>query len=307
MDYKEKLQHIQNITELTQQELADRLSVTFVTLNSWINGRSTPRKKAQEKINDLYESYVVKEKIPLSRLEEKKSLLNKMKISEKNIFSKIISRPDIYKSFVLLLTYNTNRIEGSTFTEHETAAVLFDNSTIPDKNLIEHLEVKNHQISLEFIFSLLSRNKKLSITEDLLLNLHAKLMNGILNNAGAYRNHNVRIVGAHIPTASHIKIPNLMQQIITNMNESSTDVISQLAKTHADFEQIHPFSDGNGRIGRLLMNIIALRNNYPPVLIEDSKKHLYYAYLAKAQLEQDYNFLEDLICDSLFESFHILN
>ncbi len=237
------------------------------------------------------------------------SLLLKNKrlfLKVKNVGRKIVLRSDLKKQFILSLTYNTNRLEGSTLTEDDTAVVIFDNISLSEKTINEQLEAKNHQTVLNFIFDnwLDSHHK---ITEDLILKLHGILMNSILDNAGIYRTHPVQIVGSNVPTSNWQTISDKMQKLVKIINDKKQkDIISQISLVHAQFEQIHPFSDGNGRIGRVIMHLMALRNNFPPVFIENTRKRIYYKYLQKAQLENKYSFLEDFVCDALLASYEII-
>ncbi|MEN8155032.1 MAG: Fic family protein [Acidobacteriota bacterium] len=302
MEIFEKVRLIQKLSGYSQEKLAQELGVSFATLNSWINSRSIPRQKAKYKIDDMLSKYTGGKLIPENELEAKKQfLLNKIP-KNKNLLEMILKSPDIYDQFILSLTFNTNKIEGSSLTEPETAAILFDNIALPDKNIIEHMEVKNHQAALQYLFKylLVPGNK---IDESLILKLHAILMNSILENAGNYRQHGVRIVGSHVPTANHLKIPIVMKDLIDDIENIKMDIISKASIIHSRFEQIHPFSDGNGRIGRLLLHAMFLQYNLPPAIIKQEDKRLYYTYLQKAQLSEDYSLLTDFICDALLFSF----
>jgi len=302
MNISQKLQLAQKFSQLTQENIARELGVSFVTLNSWINGKSIPRKNKQKLIDELYLKYTGQKTIPTSVLQSKKEIIKSKK--HKNIIKKITSNPDIYDQFVLSLTYHTNSIEGNTLTENETAAILFQNASLPNKSLIEHLEAKNHQSALRFLFEQI--NPKFRITESFILRLHSILMNSIRPDAGAYRNHGVRIVGANVPTANYLKIPELMREIVKNINREKKDLIEHVSVLHGKFEQIHPFSDGNGRIGRLLINAMLMKKNLPPAIVKQEKKRLYYIYLNKFQLREDSSPLQDFICDAVLESFNIL-
>lgn len=304
MNIAQKLQIIQKFSQLTQENIARELNVSFATLNSWINNKSVPRKNKQELINELYLKYTGQKIIPENILQSKKEILKKKSKEYRNVIKKITSNPDIYDQFILSLTYHTNSIEGSTLTENETAAILFQNVSLPDKSLTEHLEAKNHQSALRFLFEQV--NPKFKITEAFILRLHSILMNSIRPDAGAYRNHGVRIVGANLPTANHLKVPELMKEIIKNINKEEKDLIKHISVIHSKFEQIHPFSDGNGRIGRLLINAMLMKKNLPPAVIKQEKKRLYYVYLNKSQLGKDSSSLQDFVCDAVLDGFEIL-
>lgn len=308
MTYPQKLARLLKITGKTQTELAQLLQVSFVTFNSWINSRSVPRKSALEKIDLLYQEYTGVAEITNSELAAKKQKIAAYKKQFSNPLQYILQRQDIYETFVLELTYHTNSIEGSTFTEPEVRAVIFDGVTIPDKTVIEHQEAKNHQAALGNLLQWLTKHKQSNqITAEWFKKMHSILMNGIRVDAGNYRNHAVRIVGSHVPTTNYLRIDTRMQEFVHSVQTiSSENIITDMAKLHAQFEQIHPFSDGNGRIGRLLLQAQALQYGLPPVLIKQEKKQAYYTYLQRAQLEEKYIFLESFIYDALLESYAIL-
>lgn len=304
MTPKEQLQLIQKLSGLTQAELAGRLGVTFAAFNRWINGKAVPRPKTQEKIEELFREYSGSKRIPETVLEAKKNLVIKKSKSHENALKKILNNPDIKDQFYLSLTYNSNRIEGSTLSEGETAAILFENSALPDKTIIEQLEVKNHQAALDYLFQYLLEKKP--INEELILKLHGILMNAINQDAGNYRRHAVRIMGADMPTANYLKIPELMKKLVRDANIEVEDAIAHIAEIHSRFEKIHPFSDGNGRIGRLLIHVMALSVNFAPAVILQEKRRLYVVYLNKAQTSEDQTLLEDFICDAILEGYRIL-
>ncbi len=305
MTIKDKLTIIKNLSGLTQEKLAEKLGVSFVTLNSWINGKSEPRRKAEENIDKLYFAYGGEKDIPDDPLKAKKQIiLNKSK-KHRSILKEIIKNIDIYEQFLLSLTYHSNRIEGSSLSESETKAVMFDNIALPNKDIIEQLEVKNHQAALQYLFKYLS-SASFKINEALILKLHNILMNGIKTDAGSYRSHGVRILGTYVPTANYLKVPRLMQEIVKDINRKNSDIVAQVANIHSRFEQIHPFSDGNGRIGRLLIQAMLLRNNFPPAVIKQKKKRFYNDCLRRAQLNEDFIHLENFLCDSVIEGFKIL-
>lgn len=305
MTYIDKLKKIQAVTGKNQTELAEFFGVSFPTINSWLNQKSTPRQKAQEKIDTAYQEYTGFSVINESDISQKGEKIQRLRTQIPNPLKTIISRKDLYDTYVLELTYHTNSIEGSTLNEPEVKAVIFDNATIVGKTVTEHQEAKNHQAALGYLFRITGEEKR-NIVEDDIKKLHTILMNGILANAGQYRDHPVRIVGSKVVTANYLKVPILMHNFIDELNKNPQDIIAHIAATHAHFEQIHPFSDGNGRIGRLLMHFIALRNNLPPVLIKREKKLAYYSYLQRAQTENNVAFLQSFISDGVLDSYALL-
>ncbi|MBI4825263.1 MAG: Fic family protein [Nitrospirae bacterium] len=304
MNTKEKLKIIQKISGLTQTEMAAKIGVSFVALNNWWNEKAKPRKKQEDAIDALYKAYTGQTIIPETVLAAKKELIAKKSDENRNILNIILKNPDIYDQFLLSLTYNSNKIEGSTLSEDETADIIFNNRSIPDKSLIEQLEVKNHQTALQYLFGYLEGKNK--INEDLILKLHSILMNGIKDDAGFYRRHGVRIVGSNVPTANYIKVPALMQGIIEDISRGQKDNIAHVSNIHARFEQIHPFSDGNGRIGRLILTAMLLKKSIAPAVIMQEEKNIYYACLRAAQLKYDYSQLEDLVCNAVMPGFAIV-
>ena len=305
MNIPQKLKLIKKVSNLSQEKLAKQLGVSFVAFNAWINGRSLPRKKAQDRINNLFLRYTGQEKIPNDILTAKKQVILGFKNKFKNVLNLILNNSDIYDQLILSLTYHTNRVEGSTLTESETKAILFDNIALADKSIIEQLEVKNHQAALHYLLDRLKNFDK-KISESFILRLHSILMNGIRKDAGSYRTHAVRIVGANVPTANYLKVPSLIKKLIKEINREDKDVISRIAHIHSKFEKIHPFGDGNGRVGRLIIQAMLLENNLPPAIIKQEKKHFYKLYLGKSQRVGDFSQLEDFLCDAIMEGLKII-
>lgn len=305
MRVEDKLKIIQNLSGLPQERLAKKLGVSFVTLNSWINNKSKPRRKAQENIDKLYFAHTGQKNIPEDPLKAKKQIILSKRVKHKNILKEIVKNPDIYDEFLLLLTYHSNKIEGSTLTKDETKAIMFDNVALRNKDIVEQLEVKNHETALRYLLKYLYPNLA-KINEIFILKLHGILMNGIKSDAGFYRKHNVRIVGTYVPTANYLKAPQFMKEIIKDINRKNNDIVAHIAKIHSRFEQIHPFSDGNGRIGRLLMHAMLVKNNLPPAVIKQQKKRFYGDCLRKSQLNEDFISLENFLCDAIMQGFKIL-
>ncbi len=304
MTIQEKLQIIQKNTGLTQTKLALRFGVSFAAFNGWWTGKSIPRPKAMTLIDELFLEITGQKIIPPQLLIAKKQILAKKSENHKSVISEILNNPDIRDEFILKLTYHSNSIEGSTLTQADTAAILFDNAALPNKSITEQLEAKNHQTALNYVFEYVAKGG--FINEDLILKLHSILMNGVRSDAGVYRNHAVRILGVNLPTANFLKIPDLMPDVIAQAVKKTDDMVAVATLVHSNFEQIHPFSDGNGRIGRILMSVMLLLANMPPAIIIQERKRLYYTYLYKAQTKNDQSQLEDFLCDAVSDGFQIL-
>lgn len=304
MTTRQKLQIIQKRLGLTQTKLAERFGVSFAAFNSWWTGKSTPRPKMQVAIDELFLEVTGQKVVPADQLKAKKKNLQKKSGGHKNIVTEILDNSDIRDQFILKLTYNSNRIEGSTLSEPETAAILFDNAALPNKSLTEQLEAKNHQTALNYLFDHIVKKEK--VDEALVLKLHSILMNGIKPDAGVYRYHAVRITGVNLPTANYMSVPKLMSEVMARITGKTKDIIALSASIHSKFEQIHPFSDGNGRTGRLLMNAMLLQSNFPPAIIQQEQKQFYYTYLYKAQTKEDHSQLEDFLCEAVMDGFKIL-
>jgi Fic family protein len=304
MTIHQKLEIIRRMLGLTQTELAQKLGVSFVAFNGWWTGKSNPRAKMQSAIDELFLEVTGQKIIPADQLTAKKQALWQKSRECKSIVKEILDNPDIRDQFILKLTYHSNRIEGSTLSEPDTAAILFDNVALPNKTIIEQLEAKNHQTALNYLFDYIAQNKK--INEALVFRLHSILMNGIRPDAGVYRNHSVRITGVNLPTANYVSVPKLMSEVMNRAAGKTKDIIALSAAIHTKFEQIHPFSDGNGRTGRLILNAMLLRANLVPAIIRQEQKQLYYTYLYKAQTKDDHSQLEDFLCDAIVDGFKIL-
>lgn len=292
-----QLKEILRASGWSQEQLARELAVSFPTLNAWINERSRPRKKALENIETLYLTIVgLADTVDFVTLQQAKKDAAQLTISPKAL----AENKHALDKLTLYLTYHTNIIEGSTMTLSDVEDVIFNQKVLANRTAIEQAEARNHQAAFYWLFDkLIQRGKRFVIDEEIIIGLHLRLMNGILTDAGQYRRHAVRIMGSHVVVANSLKVPSLMQEFITACQTPSKDSIELLAKTHAAFEQIHPFSDGNGRVGRLLLLTQALQAGLTPPLVAKERKYAYYKYLERAQTKDDYKPLELFIAQSM--------
>jgi len=166
-------------------------------------------------------------------------------------------------------TYNSNAIEGNTLTYSETKLVLNEGLTIGGKSLNEHLEVINHKEAIDFIEELSS---DINFTLKDIKDIHSIILRGIDNpNAGRFRDIEVGVrksSGEIQKFCSPLKIDENMRDFILWLEENRLDIPIKASLAHLKFVSIHPFTDGNGRTARLLMNLILLQNQYPITIIE---------------------------------------
>lgn len=296
MTIKQQLTKIQSASGWSQEQLAARLNVSFATLNAWINERSKPRAKAQQNIERLYLDVVGVDTVDAQTLKDAKQAALKLKASPK----KIAHSQKQLEALTLHLTYHTNTIEGSTMTLSDVEEVLFEHKVLTNRTAIEQAEARNHQATLYWLLDeLTAKGKAFTVDKNLILGIHLRLMNGIVGDAGQYRKHAVRIMGATVPLANWQKIPEQIAAFTVHCAHSSGDIIADIAKSHAEFEQIHPFSDGNGRTGRLIMLAQALHASLLPPLVVKERKHAYYKYLERAQTKGDSRPLELFVAQSI--------
>lgn len=208
----------------------------------------------------------------------------------------------VVKALEIEYTYESNKIEGNTLTLQETALVIEKGLTIGGKTLNEHLEAVNHTHAIDFIKEIAKGNEP--ITERLITEIHALILRGIdPRNAGRYRSVPVLISGAkHVPPQPYL-VPLEMQKLLQwyNDNKDTLHPIELASEMHERLVTIHPFTDGNGRTSRLLMNLILLRYGYPIAILKgDAQSRLkYYNALETAQVHNDKRPFIDLIADNI--------
>ena len=190
----------------------------------------------------------------------------------------VLNNNDYLEDLITRSTYHSNAIEGSTLTYAETYAILYNDNSfkIEGKEPREIYEAINHKKALELVFKNLQNNEEFD--ERFIKNLNETINRDIKETAG-YRVVQVFIRGSeYIPPAPE-KIPNLMTYFIYNYNHDEGDIFDKIARYHIEFEKIHPFEDGNGRTGRLLLNYELLKNNVPPVVISKEDRIKYFEFL----------------------------
>ena len=197
------------------------------------------------------------------------------------------------EQFTLEWTYNSNAIEGNTLSLQETELVINRGLTVGGKSLAEHFEAINHNQAVMQLTDYIQKKQDISI--DLILNIHKTIFKNIdETEAGKFRNHNVRIMGAvHLPPDAG-KIPRLMDELIEwyyqHLNALSAPELA--AAIHYKTVHIHPFMDGNGRTARILMNLVLMKNGFPPAVILNVDRKKYYRVLKEADMGKYDGFMD---------------
>lgn len=183
------------------------------------------------------------------------------------------------------LTYTSNALEGNTLTLSETALVLEKGITVGGKPLKDHLEAAGHRDALGYVRTLAAGREH--VTELDIRNLHRLVMQKIdADEAGSYSRHQRLISGSPLVLPSPVEIPSRMEQMGTALRRGGN--LPEFAfDAHEALVTVHPFSDGNGRTARLLMNLLLLQAGYPPVVIYPEDRPAYHDALAAVQLRDD--------------------
>ena len=199
--------------------------------------------------------------------------------------------------------YNSNAIENSTLTLKETEKILLEMEVQRDVSLREVFEAKNLSRVIAYIRN---KTKEKEIDKEIILFLHQMLIGGIDDNiAGRFRRKGEYVrVGTHIaPAPEHVE--RTVEEILNEyLGISEAYFIDKIAKFHLDFETIHPFCDGNGRIGRALMNYQFLRLGFPSVIIRNKEKKYYYKAFNDYRDNKNTKTMEKIAALALMESLH---
>lgn len=193
--------------------------------------------------------------------------------------------------------YNSNKIEGSTLSRGETELILrgitIGKKNIPDalrgKDLGDILVAQNHSGAIDLIKKI-AFDKIYKVTESDVTKIHKIVMKGVIASAGQYRSHDIEVKGAGFTPPPFYDIPKHMGDLLHTLNTNPDELrpIELAAQIHYDFAWIHPFEDGNGRMSRLLLNLILVRNGYPFVVIKSIDKPQYLRALREMDISGNF-------------------
>lgn len=221
----------------------------------------------------------------LSRIDQKKKELD----GRRPLTEGEVAR--LNEEFIVEYTYNSNAIEGNTLTLRETDLVL-RGLTIDKKPLKDHMEAVGHKEAFEYVSELVKEN--VPISESVIKQIHFLVLADKKDDRGVYRRVPVRIMGAqHDPVQPYLIEPK-MEQLLRDFAESSEHIVTKLARFHIEFEGIHPFIDGNGRTGRLLVNLELMKAGYPPIDIKFTDRITYYNAFDEYYVKHNLSAMENL-------------
>ena len=214
------------------------------------------------------------------------------------------------EEFMVEFTYNSNAIEGNTLTLKETAMVL-EGMTIDQKPMKDHLEAVGHRDAFMYVQDIAT--KEIDLTESVIKNIHSLVLVNRPQDKGVYRAIPVRIMGAYTePVQPYLIEPKMTELLSVNKEREQTmHIIERIARFHLEFEGIHPFIDGNGRTGRLILNLDLIRNGYPAINVKFTDRKRYYdafdAYYRDGNADAMIELIGEYVDKRLDEYFEVLN
>ena len=275
--------------KMTQNDLADILEVSSGTISKYESGALEPNIESLKKLADLFgitidELLKDEEKFDFSNVNVLKALREQKEMKLKG---------NLYHQTQVSFAYNTNHIEGSTLTEDqtryifETNTILFEGDTVAKVDDI--LETSNHFKLVDYMLDVADKE----LTEDMIKEFHKILKDGTSDsrvewfNVGEYKQR-ANTIGEGVKTTLPQNVEKDMGKLMDWYNSLKHITIKEIIEFHYRFESIHPFQDGNGRIGRLIMFKECLKNNIIPFIIRDADKLYYYRGLKEYKNEKGY-------------------
>lgn len=205
------------------------------------------------------------------------------------------------EEFLIEYTYNSNAIEGNTLTLQETALVL-EGVTIDKKPLKDHLEAVGHRDAFLYVQDLVK--DKVPFSESIIKQIHTLVLMDRPEDRGVYRRIPVRIMGAYHVPSDPILVPEQMENLVAEFSANKKmHPIERAAMFHLKFEGIHPFVDGNGRTGRLILNLMLMQAGYPPINVKYSDRKRYYEMFDCYYRDNDQNPAISLVVENIKERF----
>lgn len=268
------------------------LNGRVVSLEKIYNGEAKKKieKELDRKEKEYYVKYMLDNFKPDYILKKEEFIkIEEIRANYRKILKKLskTSLKDLLDRFTANFTYESNALEGNSLTLKDVAIIMFENVSIRGKNLREIYETRNSRKVVEMIIK-----NKFSVTHKDIIKMHKMLVKDTGISIG-YKKFPNEIVGKKIKTAPPEKVYEEMDNLIKWYNTEKLNIhpLKIASLFHGKFEEIHPFEDGNGRVGRFLINVILIENKYPPIIIRKSQRLAYLNALEKF----DNNYQDTLI------------
>lgn len=212
--------------------------------------------------------------------------------------SNILNNQEYALDLCVRMAHHSTAIEGNSLSQDETASILLDNYIPKQMNMREFYEIKNYKQVLKHLID--SLNTKRQLTPQLIKEFHALCLENLLDNKGEFKKIPNIIVGAPFDTLPPYQVPMAMTEWCENLYyrfdkaKNNDDKLKAILESHIHFEKIHPFSDGNGRIGRLLIVYSCLEQNLPPIIIQKDDKAQYISIIRTNNIDSFMSMAKDL-------------
>ena len=293
MSIGNKIKEYRELNKMTQKDVAEILEVEPGTISKYESGIIEPNIESLKRLSETF-NITVDELIN----NEKKFDISKINVLDILREQKEMQlKGNLYHNTQIKFAYNTNHIEGSKLTEdqtryiYETNTILFEGETIA--SIDDILETANHYKLVDYMLDIADKN----LTEEIIKKFHKILKEGTMDsrkewfNVGEYKKL-ANEAGA-MQTSSPKQTPKDMQKLMEWYNSLAEVTIKDIIEFHARFEKIHPFQDGNGRVGRIIAFKECLKNNIIPFIILDKDKLFYYRGLKEYQNKTEKGYLID--------------
>lgn len=293
MNIGSKLREYRELNKMTQKEIAEILEVEPGTISKYESGSIEPNIESLKRLAETFNITVDElirdeEKFDISKVNVLKVLREQKEMGLKG---------NLYHNTQIIFAYNTNHIEGSKLTEdqtryiYETNTILFEKETVTSVDDI--LETANHFKLVDYMLDIAEEE----LTEDIIKTFQKILKEGTMDsrkewfNIGEYKK--LANEAGNIKTSSPKQVAKDMQNLMKWYNSLSKITINEIIEFHARFEKIHPFQDGNGRVGRMIAFKECLKNNIIPFIIMNKEKLFYYRGLKEYQNKTEKGYLID--------------
>lgn len=289
----EKLRWISRATGMGKTDLARALETTYRAVHRWMEGGVRPHPRQARDIDQLFKEHV-----------DQRPLVLGLKNSPGDPIKAFRDVPAVRDRFLLMMTYHSNAIEGSRMTVRETERA-FEGKPVRGKEFFEVLEAVNHRNAMSHMLDTVKPGFR--IDEAYVLKLHSLVMYNFNDKLpGRYRTGYVNLTNTEKVLPNAQMVPVKMGELLKGINQSKPDPLTKAARDHYEFEAIHPFFDGNGRVGRLLMATQLLSHGFPPAVVEVDDRYKYYMALGKGDMG-DFKSMIQMVCDGVLKGYALMS